>query len=88
MGTECGPRCRCQAEPKPKLRPDRLYLGDNGRCFCGGNNGRCAGSSAYFTGRDLSGQRVHAITPREILEMRAFMGDDFRLRCEGCKREA
>lgn len=60
--------------PKPALSESSLYLGDNGRCFCG--KLRCAGSSSHFTGRDLSGQkclRIDAATARE-----------HGLRCEGC----
>ena len=43
----------------PVLRAGRLYLGDNGRCTCGEH----AGSTARFTGYDLSGLRMLAITP-------------------------
>lgn len=43
---------------KAKLSPTALYLGDNGRCFCGEH----AGSSAKYTGRDISGQRVMKVT--------------------------
>lgn len=44
--------------PKPKLLDNALYLGDNGRCFCGAH----AGTTAKYTGRDLSGQRVMKLT--------------------------
>jgi hypothetical protein len=59
--------------PKSKLKAGRLYLGDNGRCFCG--TLRCAGMTAYFTGRDLSGMKVLALAPGSP----AF-------HCEGCNK--
>lgn len=61
------------------LQPDRLYLGDNGRCFCG--RLRCAGSSAHFTGRDLSGQRVALLDAKERA-LAELAGLTFR--CETC----
>jgi hypothetical protein len=61
-------------EPKPALDARKLYLGDNGRCFCG--KLACAGMTAYFTGRDISGQRVHKLTPLAIRES--------VFKCEGC----
>ena len=68
-------------EPAPVLREDELYLGDNGRCFCGRLH--CAGMTAYFTGRDLSGQPVHRVTEADHREARR-MG--VTLACEGCRR--
>lgn len=59
---------------KPRLRIDTLYFGDNGRCFCGRIG--CAGASAHFTARDLSGQRVQVVTASEIRE--------YGFRCESC----
>lgn len=56
------------------LGEDTLYLGDNGRAFCG--KPRCAGMTASYTGRDLSGQKVEAITAREAI--------DHGIKCEGC----
>jgi hypothetical protein len=58
----------------PKLNEKTLYLGDNGRCFCG--KLRCAGMTAHFTGRDLSGQRVQAVD--------AASAAKYGLRCAGC----
>ena len=65
------------------LNTTTLYLGDNGRCFCGDLH--CAGSSAHFTGRDLSGQRVMVVTPADAIEA-ATMGAT--LRCESCGKAA
>lgn len=39
------------------LRDDELYLGDNGRGFCGRRHR--AGMTAHVAGRDLSGQPQH-----------------------------
>jgi hypothetical protein len=64
---------------KPVLREDALYLGDNGRCFCGRLDH--AGMSAHFTGRDLSGHRVHEVTDADQREARR-MG--VTLACETC----
>lgn len=41
------------------LKSYRLYIGDNGRVFCGLVN--CAGASATFTGRTISGQEVQLL---------------------------
>jgi len=66
-------------EPAPVLREDALYLGDNGRCFCGRLHH--AGMTAHFTGRDLSGQLVHRVTEADQREARR-MGET--LACEAC----
>jgi hypothetical protein len=63
------------AEPKPKLDAAKVYLGDNGRAFCGAL--RCAGSSAHFTGRTIAGQRVMLIRKQDVEG-----GED--ICCEGC----
>jgi hypothetical protein len=61
------------------LNESKLYLGDNGRCFCGSL--QCAGSSAHFTGRGTSGQKVMTVTPTIAIEA-ASIG--VTLRCESC----
>ncbi len=60
------------------LDASTIYLGDNGRAFCGEQ--RCAGMTAFYSGRDLSGQRVAALThPDDVREaLRAG------IRCEQC----
>lgn len=60
------------------LKADTLYLGDNGRCFCG--ELKCAGMTAHATGRDLSGQKAMAITA-EMVKAEPFAAS---LTCEGC----
>lgn len=42
----------------PVLREGTVYFADNGRRICL----HCAGQSAKFTGRDISGRRVEAAT--------------------------
>jgi hypothetical protein len=44
-------------EPRPVLKDGAVYFADNGRriCRC------CAGMSALYTGRDISGQKVERI---------------------------
>lgn len=56
------------------LKAMRLYVGDNGRTFCG--TLRCAGTSAYITGVDRSGQRVLELTTSDATRIGA--------RCETC----
>ncbi len=48
--------------PKPVLKPGIVYLGDNGRAVCI----HCAGNSALYTGRDLSGQKVLPMMAEEL----------------------
>jgi hypothetical protein len=60
------------------LKESTIYLGDNGRAFCG--HARCAGATAYYSGRDLSGAPVfpleHPDDIRHALE--------FKIVCERC----
>jgi len=71
-------------EQKGILNPEHLYFGDNGRVFCGAL--RCAGATAFYSGRDLSGQKaLDVCAPRRL----AFLGDRAKsLRCEGCGKGA
>jgi hypothetical protein len=62
----------------PILRDDELYLGDNGRCFCGHH----AGASARYTGGDISGQPVHRVTDADQREARRL---GVTLSCETCR---
>lgn len=61
------------------LKPDTLYLGDNGRIFCRTH----AGMTAFFTGRDLSGQKVMEVTP-EVHRSFREMGVTPRCETPGC----
>lgn len=62
------------AVPRPALDESTLYLGDNGRAFCGRLH--CAGVTAHWSGRDLSGEPVEPLTPR--------LAADYGIACEGC----
>jgi hypothetical protein len=64
---------------KKVLQPHTLYLGDNGRCYCGEHSGM----SALYTGRDISGQKVLEVTPDVLREC-----GDFVPQCEDCGRTA
>jgi len=64
--------------PKRFVREGALYYADNGRVICA----RCAGMSATFTGRDISGQRIKRVDLRCAQVMAEYMGT---ARCEeGC----
>lgn len=65
--------------PRPVLQAEAVYFGDNGRAICV----RCAGASARFTGRDLSGHRVERATVADVWEWHKALGRS--LSCEeGC----
>jgi hypothetical protein len=67
--------------PKPKLKEGVIYSGDNGRLFCRS----CAGQTALYTGRDLSGQKVEAVHVDENVLWRKEFGKD--MACErGCTK--
>jgi hypothetical protein len=62
-----------------KLKETELYLGDNGRVFCG--RLRCAGSTAFASGRDLSGQKLMRVRIADVL---AADLDPKEFKCENC----
>ena len=67
----------------PRFQPDpqTVYLGDNGRAYCGQH----LGCTAKASGRDLSGQRLMAVTP----EVAAIAAEDGWVpKCEQCGHEA
>lgn len=65
--------------PPPALKPGIIYSGDNGMLICL----KCAGMSAKYTGRDLSGQKVLPVPVSETVEWKEMFGKD--LSCEsGC----
>ena len=68
-------------EPVSVLKEGVIYIADNGMAICL----KCAGQSALFTGRDISGQEVCAV-PRSInKKWRERTGED--MACEkGCTR--
>lgn len=66
-------------EPTPKLKAGVIYSADNGQRICL----HCAGASAKYTGRDISGQRVHRMTKSDAYEWLSMMEEP--LSCEaGC----
>jgi hypothetical protein len=70
--------------PRSALDEDALYSGDNGRIFCGAL--ACAGMSAHFSGRTISGHRVEKIGLDDIVVWITEIG---RMpECEGCGRTA
>jgi hypothetical protein len=70
------------ATPKGKLVENVLYFGDNGRITCGSL--RCAGMSAFYSGRTISGQRVKRVTRDDNALFVAEFGEPAC--CEVCKR--
>ena len=70
---------------KHVLNPDRLYIGDNGRLFCG--KPQCAGATASATGHDLSGQKVDVLSAASIRAMQQDLDSyerGLKVACEGC----
>lgn len=66
--------------PTPVLSPDGIYLGDNGIYL--GDNGRvmctsCAGMSALYTGKDLSGWPVSRFSVADMCPLQGVTGRDF-----------
>jgi hypothetical protein len=64
---------------KNRLHAGRVYSGDNGRLFCADH----AGATAKASGRDLSGQRVFALTTEEMAYLRRETGEG--VLCETCR---
>lgn len=61
-----------------RISADIVYLGDNGRAYCGQH----LGVTAKTTGRDLSGQRLLACTPDIVAEA------GYEIACEQCGKKA
>lgn len=47
---------------KKALKEGAIYFSDNGRTICH----KCAGMSALYTGRDISGQKVERLTSVDV----------------------
>lgn len=62
--------------PKSVLAAGAVYAGDNGQLICRD----CAGSTARYTGHDLSGQPLWRISLKDV---RAWPADLPPLGCEG-----
>lgn len=63
-----------------KLNEATIYIGDNGRLFCGAL--RCAGSTAYASGHDLSGQALDTIRHGDVAQWVEIVGKPPA--CETC----
>lgn len=75
--------------PPPKLLEGKLYFEEGtGRVHCGA--ARCAGMTAYLTGRSLYGGRIRRLTKRFIEEVNRDYAENDALaapwdhKCEGC----
>lgn len=66
-------------EPRKVLREGAVYWSDNGRRICA----KCAGASALYTGRDLSGQKVERITVEECAMWQREIGVVMACECGG-----
>lgn len=65
----------------PVITDDAIYECDNGAWLCG----KHLGSSAKFTGRDISGQPIHRLTGPELTEVFALLRElDRAHACETC----
>lgn len=69
--------------------PAAIYLGDNGRALCGAH----LGAMASTTGRDISGQPLHRLTPRDVAEMDRWLKSighpkGSSIACETCGKPA
>lgn len=66
-----------QTQTRIALKEGVLYIADNGRLICS----CCAGASAKYTGRDISGQRVARMTKSHAYEWVTMF--DQPPQCEG-----
>lgn len=64
---------------RPKLKPDALYIGENGRIHCG--KVHCAGLTAHLTGRNLHGGRALLVSPRVAAQL---VAEGVRPTCGTC----
>ena len=71
-----------QARWERTFREETVYLTDNGRGLCGAH----LGSSARYTGRDISGQEVLPITAEIAALSKLEYG--YTPACEECGRVA
>lgn len=67
-----------EKEPRVVLKPGAVYLADSGEAICV----HCAGASALYTGRDLSGQEVLRMRVSDVRAWDAM----FPNRPCGCER--
>lgn len=66
---------------KKRLKKNTIYFADNGRLICH----ECAGMSALYTGRDISGQKVEPLSKGDMLWLAKECFDGTHCSCErGC----
>ena len=72
-------------DPQRLVEDNALYMGDNGRLFCG----RHAGASAAYTLRDISGQKIIRVysDPSNFVTAE-FLSLGLVPKCESCGRPA
>lgn len=63
--------------PKPYMKPGHVYSADNGMLICI----HCAGQSALYTGRDISGQRIHKNTAADAAAWQEVIGRPLTCEC-------
>jgi hypothetical protein len=60
------------------LKAGRIYIGDNGRVMC--SHLKCAGQTARYNGKDISGQQVQEVTAADLSIVPGFP-DSFTCQC-------
>lgn len=60
-----------------KINDATIYLTDNGAALCGEH----LGTSAKYTGRDISGQPIEPVTPAMVREATEL---GWEVKCEHC----
>jgi hypothetical protein len=66
--------------PRAVVDDDALYLVDNGAVLCGAH----LGSSARYTGRDISGQAIHRLN---VFDLCTAKSEGWTVRCEVCGKQ-
>lgn len=65
-------------------KADALYFTDNGCVLCGND----LGSSAKYSGRDISGQKIAKVTPEDAAESLRLYPNLGPICCESCGKVA
>lgn len=65
------------SQDQPVLKPGLIYSGDRGTRICI----HCAGQSAKFTGRDLSGRKVKPYTEADNAEWKKILNKPLACEC-------
>ncbi len=64
-----------------RINTNTLYFTDNGRVVCGSH----LGYTAKASGRDISGQKIAAVSPSDVREAKS---DGWIIACEDCGKAA